>query len=255
MGDIVNAGKLTWYEFEKRVREEIVFLPIGSTEQHGPHLPLNVDRILPTRICERIAGKDEGIVLPPVAYGGRSQTESGGGPTFPGTTDIRGQTLLNLLKDIFEEIEADGGERIFVMNGHLENEYFTREAIDQFLMESDVDVQFLFGTWLTFISQKIQEEVFQDFPGGYPGDNQEHAGVLETSAMLHFEPSLVDMDAIDEVESPRSTPYRLKPAPDDTIPRTGLFIDPSSVASAAVGEKVVDDVVENATDAIETELK
>jgi len=255
MVDTVKAEEMTWYEFSDRVREDVVFLPVGATEQHGPHLPLGVDVVLPSRLCERIAAETGGLVLPPIPYGGRSQTESGGGPSFPGTIDLRGSNLLNQVKDIIAEVVDDGARRIFVMSGHFENNSFVREAIDQFLIESDEEVQFVFATTFTFIPDSFKEEVFEDFPGGYPGDNKEHAGVFETAMMLHFDPSLVAMDKIGDVEAPRSTAYRVKPAPEDTIPETGLFIDPSTAASAELGERVVTRIVDSAVEVVESELQ
>ena len=76
---------LTWPEFQARLRGEIIMLPTGSLEQHGPHLPLGVDVVIPTGFALRTAeALGAGIVAPAVPYGYKSQPTSGGGPLFPG---------------------------------------------------------------------------------------------------------------------------------------------------------------------------
>ncbi len=76
--------ELTWPEFQARLRDEIIMLPTGSLEQHGPHLPLGVDVVIPTGFALRTAeALGAGIVAPAVPYGYKSQPTSGGGPLFP----------------------------------------------------------------------------------------------------------------------------------------------------------------------------
>ena len=59
MNDSVFMAELSWPEFERRVAENvIVFFPLGATEQHGPHLAMSVDVVLPTAVCERVARSD-----------------------------------------------------------------------------------------------------------------------------------------------------------------------------------------------------
>ena len=95
MVDSVFMAELTWPEFEQpRSRPASpVFLPLGATEQHGPHMALNVDVVLPTAVCERVAREVGGIVAPTIPYGYKSQPRSGGGEAFPGTHQPRRQHL------------------------------------------------------------------------------------------------------------------------------------------------------------------
>jgi len=73
MVDSVRLDELSWPEFAQKVAAGApVFLPLGSTEQHGPHLPLGVDVVLPTGVCERVAREIGGIVAPTVSYGCKS---------------------------------------------------------------------------------------------------------------------------------------------------------------------------------------
>ena len=76
--------ELTWPEFQARLRDEIIMLPTGSLGQHGPHLPLGVDVVIPTGFALRTAeALGAGIVAPAVPYGYKSQPTSGG-PLSPG---------------------------------------------------------------------------------------------------------------------------------------------------------------------------
>ena len=60
----VFMQEMTWQEFNERKKESVVILPVGSTEQHGPMLPLSVDAIISTGLAEMIAEKIGGIVAP-----------------------------------------------------------------------------------------------------------------------------------------------------------------------------------------------
>ena len=92
MSGHIKMKEMTWTEYAGR-KDGIVILPIGATEQHGPHLPLCVDTVLAEEFSYRIAGQVDGIVAPALCYGYKSKPFSGGGPLFPGTIDLNGQTL------------------------------------------------------------------------------------------------------------------------------------------------------------------
>ena len=81
MADTHRIAKLDWKTYNGIVTEAspTVLLPVGSLEQHGPHLPLDVDSLIPTRISEAVAPKIGGLVAPTINYGYKSQPKSGGG--------------------------------------------------------------------------------------------------------------------------------------------------------------------------------
>src|ERR1700686_2439108 len=122
MGDWVS-------DFEKlnreKIREEagqgILFLPVGAVEQHGPHLPLTVDIEIPVRIASMLGERLNVVVAPAIPYGARSLPQSGGGPSFPGTINIRGSVLTDYLKDVIAGFVATGFRKIVILNGHYEN--------------------------------------------------------------------------------------------------------------------------------------
>ena len=107
--------KMTWPEFKDALAEKPIILPTGSTEQHGYHLAEEID----------------GIVAPPIVYGYKSKPSSGGGPLFPGTIDLNGDTLVRVAYDILAEFARDGAKYVLIVNGHYENEAFIAEAMEQ----------------------------------------------------------------------------------------------------------------------------
>ena len=68
----VMMQEMTWQEFNDRKENSVVILPVGSTEQHGPMLPLSVDAILSTGLARMIAEEIDGIVAPAINYGYKS---------------------------------------------------------------------------------------------------------------------------------------------------------------------------------------
>ena len=118
MGSNRRMDHMTWPEF-KEAKTRPVIVPIGSTEQHGQHLPIGTDAVLATRVAEDLAERIDGTVLPTLSYGYKSKPLSGGGPLFPGTIDMNGVTVINQMHDVLSELIADGFTKIVVMNAHL----------------------------------------------------------------------------------------------------------------------------------------
>ena len=187
----VFMQEMSWQDFAAKKETEFLILPVGSTEQHGPMLPLSVDSIISTGLAEMLANQAGGIVAPPISYGYKSAPLSGGGPLFPGTLDLNGNTLVQLVCDILEELIRDGVKKILVLNGHFENEAFLLEAIDV-ISRRYSDVTLLESSWWNQISPDVMDKVFDEVP--FPGWALEHAAVAETSLTMFFRPELVHME-------------------------------------------------------------
>jgi len=248
--DSIWMAELTWEEFADRTDDGPVFIPVGSTEQHGPHLPLNVDTVLATEFASRVAECVGGVVAPPLPYGFKSQAGSGGGPAFTGTTNLDGETLRRLVGGVVGDLRADGATEVVAFNGHYENEYFLREAVDIHL--EDGDGEFVIASWWDLLSPDVRDDVFSDVPGGFPGWATEHAGVVETALMLHFRPDLVREDRVVDDGPERSPPYVFKPAGDDQIAESGAYYR-ATHATPEMGQKVAEDVVETLIEGLERE--
>jgi creatinine amidohydrolase len=244
------AEHMVWEEYRDQVRKRIVILPVGSLEQHGPHLPLNVDVVIPTNLAKMTAEKLGAMVLPAIAYGYKSHPTSGGGQLFPGTTSLNGTTLINLTLDILKETYRHGGRRFLIMNGHYENVAFVTEAIELFV-EDAKDALVVLVSWWDQVSDELVEEVFAG--AGFPGWDTEHAAITETSLMQYFAPELVREDKIIDDQSDRKPTYSIFPPPKDIIPESGILYK-ATYASREKGEKLAKQVVETIVEIAQQEL-
>lgn len=242
----VMMQEMSWQEFDKKRKDSILFLPIGSTEQHGPMLPLSVDCVISTGICKELAERVDGIVAPAICYGYKSAPLSGGGPLFPGTVDLNGSTLQNLVYDVLEEFIRDGVKKFFIQNGHYENEAFIIEAID-LLSQKHEDVTFIESSWWDVMSDSVIDKVFDEFE--YPGIELEHAGVLETSLTMYFRPELVHMERFVEDGVEEELNFRIYPTSKIKVPKTGLLTT-ARTSSKEKGALLVQDIVDHYLDII-----
>lgn len=171
---------MTRADFEK-AQDNVVVLPVGSTEQHGPHLPLGVDSYIARGISEILSERTGAIVAPTLTYGYKSKPLSGGGPLFKGTIDLNGKTLIDLVYDILCEFARDGYNKIFINNAHFENQAFIEEAMD-LACQAFPKLKVVQSNWWDVLDNDTVNKVFSDVP--FPGWAFEHAAITETSLML-----------------------------------------------------------------------
>jgi len=253
MPDIIRICELNWMEYARRLSEEapVVMLPVGSLEQHGPHLPMNCDSIIPTSICEAVAARNGGLVAPTINYGYKSQPKSGGGNNFPGTTSLDAQTLIFLVRDVIKEFARHGVRKMALMDGHYENNMFLVEAIDLALRELRRDgIDDLSIAKLPYWEYASEATLDKAFPDGFPGWPLEHAGVMETSMMLHLYPELVNMDEV-PMHPPADFPlHDMYPYDPATVPSSGA-LSSATAATAEKGKMFMDEYVTGAAEALD----
>lgn len=253
----VRLDELTWVELERRVRggpdgPPVVILPTGSLEQHGPHLPLGTDRLLPERLAERVAAACGALVAPALPYGYKSQPKSGGGNHFQGCVSLDGTTYIALVRDLLCDFARHGMTRIVLFDGHMENQWFLTEAADlavrQMHAEGVAGLRVVkLGYW-SFIDAATEAVLF---PDGMLSWELEHAAVMETSCMLHLAPELVRKGEIPDGPAGAFPPYDVYPADTAPIPPSGVLSSAAS-ARAEKGAAVVAQVVPAIARAIET---
>lgn len=174
----------TWEEIASLPRDStVLLLPVGSTEPHGPHLPLSTDVIISEGMALRAAQRlrDEGIgalVLPSVAY---SVTDFAGG--FAGGISIRPETATQVIVDVLTAAIRDGFRRFAVANSHLEPEHIGSivAAIESIRESTGVDVAFPDKTrrrWSSLLTDEFRSGAC-------------HAGQYESSLVLADRPDLV----------------------------------------------------------------
>jgi creatinine amidohydrolase len=255
MNGSVLLAEQTWPEFERRVAENVVvFLPLGATEQHGPHMAMSVDVVLPTAVCERVARAVGGLVAPTIPYGYKSMPRSGGGEAFPGTTSLDAQTFALVVRDVIRSLGRDGVRRLVVVNGHFENCWPAVEGVDLGLRElrrdGIADLQLMRLEYWDFVRRATLDRLF---PDGFPGTELEHASLLETSLMLLLRPELVDMGKVPDDGPARFPTYDRFPVPDGFVPPSGVLAR-AERATAEYGQWLMDDHVELIISAVKAEF-
>jgi creatinine amidohydrolase len=251
--DKCKMSLLSWTQYRERLKNApLVILPVGALEQHGPHLPMACDALLSEAIALRLAAAIDGMVMPPLSYGYKSQERSGGGQCFPGTTSLDGITLIHTLRDILRELFRHGATNILVLNGHVENQWFLTEGIDLALREiaqNQSSVRVSRCEYWNYTPQHVLERIFD---GPFPGVDLEHAALIETSMMLALYPHLVDISAFPEdilADFPGHDTY---PQRGNGVPVSGVLA-PLSSASAEKGWLLIDSTVEGLVAAFKAE--
>ena len=250
----VHIGELAWPVYNDLVKggETMVLLPIGALEQHGHHMSMNPDVLLPTAMSERVARDIGALVAPPIAYGYKSQQKSGGGNHMPGTTSLDGLTLTSTIKDVLKEFARHGVRKVCMVNGHFENSMFIVEGVDLAIRELRWEGIANFSVVVLFYWDFVTEETIRTiYPYGFPGWAVEHGGVLETSLMLHLHPHLVDMSRV--VDHPPATfpPYDFFPVKPAWTPCSGC-LSSAKPASEEKGRLLLDVCVTGIASALKT---
>ena len=249
----VAMDRLSWIEYQARVREEHapVFLPVGATEQHGPHLPLGTDAMLAGAVSRDVADAVNGLVAPTLSYGYKSQPKCGGGQHFGGTTSLDASTLIGQVRDTVREFVRHGVKKLVVVNGHYENQWFLIEGIDLAMREvrgSGIEIMRL-EYWDFFTAPTLA----RIFPEGFPGYALEHAAVLETSMMLHYHPGLVRLDFIPTDGPADFPPYDVYPTRTQWVPPSGV-LSSAKTADRAKGELMAVELTREISAAVRKEL-
>lgn len=246
----VRADRISWVEYDRRIKDKaIVFLPVGALEQHGPHLPMGTDAVFATRMAEAVADQLQGVVLPPINYGYKSQARTGGGQTFTGTTSLDGAHLTGITLDIIRELARHGVHKLVVVDGHYENQWFLTEAIElaqRELAHGGQKMRILRTEYWDFCPKEVLGSVFD---GEFPGFDLEHAALIETSMMLHWHPEWVDVERIPIKSSGRFPPYDVFPQDGRGVPASGVLA-PAEGASAEKGRMIINATVAAMTEAV-----
>jgi len=173
--------EMKWQEVEEYLkRDDVVLIPVGSTEQHGPHLPLMTDTAEAIAVVEGVSDSTGVLIAPPLWYGW-----SPGHMAFPGSFSLRAETLANVVKDIVCSLVYTGFKRIVVVAGHTTMNCFPIVPILH-------KVKNLTGAYVALVDVgTIAMKEVAEICGNKPDAG--HAGEWETSLMLHIREDLVDM--------------------------------------------------------------
>ena len=173
--------KLTWPDIDDAVElGKVCILPCGAIEQHGHHLPLDVDVICPTGIA-RGAGleiPEKLLVLPPICYG-----YTGHVMDFPGTINSHHEHFQHHVLDVVKSLAYHGFKKLVLLNGHGSNMPNLDIAARRTNLETDAEcVVIAWWNLLTVDKEFLPRWRQSKFPGGCS-----HACELETSLYLHLD--------------------------------------------------------------------
>ena len=164
-------------------KEAIVLIPVGSTEQHGPHLPVGCDSQLVTWIAERVATELFGRGVPCVVSPTITVANSRNHSDFAGTISLSVDTYMRVLADICRSIADHGFRKIVIFNGHGGNNAPTQAAL------VGINEELGFPVYLTsYVNGDLRalKEVLES------QEKMVHSCECETSLMLAFDRELVD---------------------------------------------------------------
>ncbi len=175
-------NRLTWEEMNEAIAmQKVVILPTGSTEQHGRHLPLEVDAFLAESVCLEVGSRasDRVLVLPPISYGLNMHHID-----FPGTIHIEPETFIAFCLNITKSVAYHGFKKMLIVNGHGSN----GPLVDLVARKTVLATDSLCAA-VSYLSLAI--DAFNQVK-----DTQvlAHADEIETSLYLHLAPERARMD-------------------------------------------------------------
>ena len=184
---------LTWKEAQERIHGGlVVILPVGSTEAHGPHLPLATDVIISEEMSHRAAHKlnaqaIDTFVLPPLAYSVTDFSKD-----FSGTISVRKETATAIIRDICVSLYKQGVKLVAIANSHLEPEHIhsINDAIAQ--------IKEATGRVVVFPDKRTRRWALTLTEEFRRGDC--HAGSYETSLVMRARPELVREELRQQLE-------------------------------------------------------
>ncbi len=172
---------LTSEEVKQKTRESrgTIILPIGSTEQHGPHLPVGTDTLVAVVLAEAAAQKAKVVVAPPLWFGWSPHHM-----VLPGTITIRPEILVEVVYDVVKSLHQHGFDNFVFLNGHrIVNIPWLQIAGERAKRELGVRV-------VIFDPAYMSKEISQSLGWGEVG----HAEEIEGSHMWYCHPELVKME-------------------------------------------------------------
>ena len=203
-------------------KKQIAIIPVGSIEQHGPHLPISTDSDIATEIALKLSEKINGFLLPTITYGISDEHF----PFF--NLSIKKSTLSRVLEDICESLIKNGISRIIIINGH----YGNLDSLSDFERKQKKKKIKIFSYW-KYMSREF-----------------DHAGNIETSIMLAISKNVnmkkakkgFQTEGMSKQEISKINRLAQKSFP--KVTGNGVWGDPTK-SSAKLGREIIKEVVDN----------
>jgi creatinine amidohydrolase len=184
----------TWAEIpgDLGAAAQAAILPVGATEQHGPHMGTGMDAVLADILCKAVSERTGVPMMPTIFYG----CSIGHSRRWPGTLALQPITLINMVKDIGDWAYHSGVRRLFMVNTHVTNAAPLRCALEMLRAEHDDMMVALLNS--ATISPRVRAFHFAD------GEDW-HANDAETSLMLARAPEMVRAEVLASADDPDRT--------------------------------------------------
>lgn len=212
-------AEAAWPELTDR---PTVLVPVGSTEQHGPHLPLETDTLIASSVAQRLADDLGAYVAPAISFGASGEHQG-----FPGVVSIGTEALRVVLIELVRSLSLWAG-RVVLVNGHGGNVEAVQRAVRQLVGE---------GHHVAWVPCAVASSARRDA----------HAGHTETSVLLHLAPWLVrgSRSAAGNTRSITELLPQLRSQGVRALSPNGVLGDPTG-ATAAAGALLFEQMVETA---------
>ena len=203
--------------------KQIAVIPVGSIEQHGPHLPISTDSDIVTEIALKLSEKNNGFLLPTINYGISDEHF----PFF--NLSIKKSTLSMILEDICESLVKNGISRILIINGH----YGNLDSLKRFEKKQKKNRKIKIVSYWKYMDREF-----------------DHAGNVETSIMLAISKNVnmkkakkgFQTNGMSKQEILKINKLAQKSFP--KVTGNGVWGDPTK-SSARLGRKIIKEIVEN----------
>ena len=228
MTEPCRLSQLTWPRIASLVEsgETLCVLPVGATEQHGRHLPINTDTLLAEAFCEAASAKTGVPLLPAMAVSSSHAHTT----NWPGTFSLPPRQVIEVVTELAKWVRASGFQKLLIVNAHGGNPAPLTVAVDEIRCGGGLQVGLLHWFRLTPGIQAAVEADARDW----------HANEAETSLMLHLHPDLVDLNEIcDDPDRTEGLVFSYTVALTSVDGLTGA----PSLATAAKGEHLFSEVV------------
>lgn len=220
----IHLEELSWDAIETyldRDQSPTIIVPIGSTEQHGPHLPTGVDLYEAEAVAAAVGDRAGVLVAPAIPYGDADHHLE-----FPGTISLSTDTVVAVLVDVYESLIGHGFENIITVNGHRIANLAAIETASSQVHAEHQDISFA-----TIDLVRIAAEAHRDLRDGNPEDGM-HGGEFETSLMLHYHPDLVHEEHFEKETHDGFSRFQTN----DLVGTGDTVLTPSSRHSPAAGD-------------------
>lgn len=225
--------QMTWQEVGELVAQgmDSAMLPVGATEQHGPHMGCGMDAEIALQLCRAVAEETKAALLPTLPYG----CSIGHSNRWPGTLALQPKTMIDLVKQIGDWVYVSGFKRLFIINTHVTNFAPLRCALEMLRAEHDGFMVAVINS--VSISERVHEQHFRDA-------DDWHANDAETSLMMALNPAMVRDELIADSDDPDRTTDCVFSHPVNRTSINGVTGTPS-LASKEKGEQLFSWMVED----------